>query len=55
MKFFKTVAPIPVWIVNGGDERGFEKRFEAPRRDAVIDEFSSRRRRLDSLYLGHYR
>ncbi len=28
---FTTAAPIPVWIVNGGDERGFEKRFEAPR------------------------
>ena len=27
---FKTAAPIPVWIVNGGGERGFEKRFEAP-------------------------
>ena len=26
---FKTVAPIPVWIVNGGGERSFEKRFVA--------------------------
>jgi len=28
-EIFKTAAPIPVWIVNGGGERGFEKRFEA--------------------------
>ena len=52
---FKAMAAIPVWIVNGAGERGFEKRFEAPAAAPYVDEFQGRRRRPDSLHLRHHR